>query len=73
MGEDEFSDLGCRECPPGFDRFGFGDFVQHRGKRLVQGYLWRDGTVSWITTDKRKPTRSGICLARSFLSHHTRQ
>ena len=61
---------GNRQCPRGFDGFGFGNFVRRRDNRPVEAYAWGDGTISWMTIDRPAPMRSGICLERSFFSHH---
>ena len=69
--EDEYEYGKRTDCPKGFDRWGFGNFVRHRDGRPVEAYDWGDGTIGWITTDSLKPMRYGLCLVRSFKSHHS--
>ena len=66
-GADEINRI---DCPRGFDRFGFGNFVRRRDGRPVEAYSWRGGGISWVTTDDELPTRTGICRVTSFRVHH---
>jgi hypothetical protein len=72
MDEEDDNHPPFRVCPPGFDRFGFGNFVRRRDGMRVGAYFWRHGTVSWVI--EREPIgrkrRSGNCLLKSFVAHY---